>query len=247
MSMISRKELERGEFVAANLDSIVDPEERSEREELSALVTLALNSLGPKEQLVIRKRYPKEGTPALFYRIIGHEEGVSSVRIQQIEGKAMRKLRYPDRIKKLGNYRETNPPKISRIDTAAYINGIFNALHNEDFDRAVFNLALIKCCFFESKTLFQEEITLEKRLALARMLADPKYLRTPNKILIEYLSRFFKYPDVILKNAQRLDQWLDGTSQQKELSELEEMINRSAGRSYQPATSKGRRLLSRPF
>lgn len=65
---------------------------------LVARLETALETLKPKEAEVIRLRLGLDGDEKTF-RSIGEQLGVCSERVRQIEGKALRKLRHPTRVK----------------------------------------------------------------------------------------------------------------------------------------------------
>ena len=75
------------------LDDVVSADQREQ-------IDKALRSLSPREELVLRMRFGVgEGTEHTLAEV-GKTFGVTRERIRQIESKALRKLRHPDRVKK---------------------------------------------------------------------------------------------------------------------------------------------------
>lgn len=70
------------------------------REQLAAV----LNTLTPREEMVIRLRYGLDDAHPRTLEDVGKEFGVTRERIRQIEAKALRKLRHPNRSKKLKDF-----------------------------------------------------------------------------------------------------------------------------------------------
>ncbi|MBE5730520.1 MAG: RNA polymerase sigma factor RpoD [Clostridiales bacterium] len=65
-----------------------------------------LDTLTPREEMVLRLRYGIEDGHPRTLEEVGKEFGVTRERIRQIEAKALRKLRHPSRSKKLKEYIE---------------------------------------------------------------------------------------------------------------------------------------------
>ena len=63
-----------------------------------------LSTLTPRENEVIRKRYGLDDARTKTLEDVGREFNVTRERIRQIEAKALRKLRHPNRTKKLKDY-----------------------------------------------------------------------------------------------------------------------------------------------
>ena len=72
------------------------------KEELYAI----LKDLSDREERVIRLRYGLDDNRPRTLEEVGREFGVTRERIRQIEAKAIKKLRYPTRSKRLGDYKE---------------------------------------------------------------------------------------------------------------------------------------------
>ncbi|MDE7464691.1 MAG: RNA polymerase sigma factor RpoD [Clostridiales bacterium] len=70
------------------------------REQLAAV----LNTLTPREEMVIRLRYGLDDARPRTLEDVGREFGVTRERIRQIEAKALRKLRHPNRSKRLKDF-----------------------------------------------------------------------------------------------------------------------------------------------
>ena len=80
------------------------PDSFIEEEELQHGLARALASLSPREQTVLKLHFGFDGPPQTLDSV-GEQFRVSPSRIQQIEAKALRKLRHPVRIKRLTAYR----------------------------------------------------------------------------------------------------------------------------------------------
>jgi len=63
-----------------------------------------LNTLTPRESRVIRLRFGLDDGRSRTLEEVGAEFGVTRERIRQIEAKAIRKLRHPNRSNKLKGY-----------------------------------------------------------------------------------------------------------------------------------------------
>ena len=65
-----------------------------------------LKELSDREERVIRLRYGLDDNRPRTLEEVGREFGVTRERIRQIEAKAIKKLRHPTRIKRLGDYKD---------------------------------------------------------------------------------------------------------------------------------------------
>ena len=88
---------------ARNVRTLENPSTLYERKELEELVKNSLSSLTPREENVIKMRFGLEGKECTLEEI-GKSFACGRERIRQIEGKALRKLRHPDRSKALQDF-----------------------------------------------------------------------------------------------------------------------------------------------
>lgn len=88
---------------ARNVRMLETPSTIYEQKEIDELLETALSSLTPREEQVIKMRYGLEGKEHHLDEI-GAYYSLSRERIRQIEGKALRKLRHPDRSKALQDF-----------------------------------------------------------------------------------------------------------------------------------------------
>ena len=91
-----------GDFVED--ESIKSPVENAAQMILKEQLMLAIDTLTPREQKVIRLRYGLDDAHPRTLEEVGKEFAVTRERIRQIEAKALRKLRHPNRCKKLEGY-----------------------------------------------------------------------------------------------------------------------------------------------
>jgi RNA polymerase primary sigma factor len=84
-----------GDFIED--DRAVSPLEECSGRELAELTRELLSSLQPREEKILRARFGIDGQPAETLEKIGRTFKVSKERIRQIEKKALRKLRTPNR------------------------------------------------------------------------------------------------------------------------------------------------------
>ena len=71
------------------------PEDNVILSELKTAVSSVLESLTPREEQVIRKRFGINLTTDYTLKEVGHDLSVTVERIRQIEAKALRKLKHP--------------------------------------------------------------------------------------------------------------------------------------------------------
>jgi DNA-directed RNA polymerase sigma subunit (sigma70/sigma32) len=76
--------------------------------ERTKIITKTLNSLTPREEYVVRRRFFDEDT----LEVIANDLGIQRERVRQIEGKALRKLKHPS--KKLDKYFGVEKPDEKR-------------------------------------------------------------------------------------------------------------------------------------
>ncbi|MBQ8211306.1 MAG: sigma-70 family RNA polymerase sigma factor [Treponema sp.] len=91
------------------MDTIADPtimlpEDETYKKGLKSQLLSIIASLTPREQKVIRLRYGLDDSHPRKLEEVGREFNVTRERIRQIEAKALRKLRHPNRCKKLKGF-----------------------------------------------------------------------------------------------------------------------------------------------
>jgi RNA polymerase primary sigma factor len=89
-------------------DSLEDPETRIARQLLKADVNKVLKTLNDREIGVVKLRYGLEDGRMRTLEEIGRVFGVTRERVRQIESKAMRKLKQPERNAVLKGYTDTD-------------------------------------------------------------------------------------------------------------------------------------------
>lgn len=87
-------------------ESIQSPTDNASQDILKAQLLEVIETLTPREQKVIRLRYGLDDGHARTLEEVGKEFNVTRERIRQIEAKALRKLRNPNRCKKLQDFYE---------------------------------------------------------------------------------------------------------------------------------------------
>ena len=87
-------------------DTIKSPTESTAQDILKSQLLSVIETLTPREQKVIRLRYGLDDGHARTLEEVGKEFNVTRERIRQIEAKALRKLRHPNRSKKLQDFVE---------------------------------------------------------------------------------------------------------------------------------------------
>lgn len=91
-----------GDFIEDS--NATSPSESAESRMLREQLIQVLDTLTPRENEVLRKRYGIEDNRPKTLEEVGKEFNVTRERIRQIEAKALRKLRHPSRTKKLKDY-----------------------------------------------------------------------------------------------------------------------------------------------
>lgn len=91
-----------GDFIEDS--NATSPSESAESKMLREQLLQVLNTLTPRENEVLRKRYGLDDNRPKTLEEVGKEFNVTRERIRQIEAKALRKLRHPSRTKKLKDY-----------------------------------------------------------------------------------------------------------------------------------------------
>ena len=85
-------------------ESIKSPTDNAAQDILKAQLFQVIETLTPREQKVIRLRYGLDDSHPRTLEEVGKEFNVTRERIRQIEAKALRKLRHPNRSKKLQDF-----------------------------------------------------------------------------------------------------------------------------------------------
>ena len=83
---------------------IASPNDSATTTMLKEQLLAVLDSLTPREEMVLRLRYGLDDGHPRTLEEVGKEFGVTRERIRQIEAKALRKLRHPQRSKRLKDY-----------------------------------------------------------------------------------------------------------------------------------------------
>ena len=78
-------------------DDIIDPEEIVWQKEMKQIISDTLDGIAPREAKVLRMRFGLEVKDEMTLEDIGLTLDVSRERIRQIEAKALRKLKHPQR------------------------------------------------------------------------------------------------------------------------------------------------------
>ena len=86
-------------------ESALSPLEATSQVLLREQLLSVIETLTPREQKVIRMRYGLDNSHPRTLEEVGKEFNVTRERIRQIEAKALRKLRHPNRSKKLADFR----------------------------------------------------------------------------------------------------------------------------------------------
>lgn len=84
--------------------NVAVPQEAATFSMLKEQLLSVLDTLTPREEMVLRLRYGLDDGHPRTLEEVGKEFGVTRERIRQIEAKALRKLRHPQRSKKLKDY-----------------------------------------------------------------------------------------------------------------------------------------------
>lgn len=87
-------------------DTMKSPTESAAQDILKAQLLAVIETLTPREQKVIRLRYGLDDNHPRTLEEVGKDFNVTRERIRQIEAKALRKLRHPNRSKKLQDFIE---------------------------------------------------------------------------------------------------------------------------------------------
>jgi len=93
-----------GDFIEDT--TALSPADVAEQKMLKEQLIQVLATLTPREERVLRLRYGLDDQRPRTLEEVGKEFNVTRERIRQIEAKALRKLRHPNRLKKLTDYDE---------------------------------------------------------------------------------------------------------------------------------------------
>ena len=91
----------------------VSPEDGASHQLLKEQMEGMLDSLTPRERRVLQLRFGLEDGRSRTLEEVGRDFNVTRERIRQIEAKALRKLRHPSRSRKLKDYIEIGPPRLT--------------------------------------------------------------------------------------------------------------------------------------
>ena len=91
-----------GDFIED--DHVTSPQDQTASALLKEQLLAILDTLSPREEMVLRLRYGIDDGHPRTLEEVGKEFGVTRERIRQIEAKALRKLRHPSRSKKVRDY-----------------------------------------------------------------------------------------------------------------------------------------------
>lgn len=87
-------------------ESVLSPTDSASQDILKTQLMAVIETLTPREQKVIRLRYGLDDGHPRTLEEVGKEFNVTRERIRQIEAKALRKLRHPNRSKKLEDFND---------------------------------------------------------------------------------------------------------------------------------------------
>ena len=96
------EEVTIGSFIADN--SVEDPIENCEKEEMQKAIDNVLSTLSEREANILKLRFGLNGNQPMTLEEVGKQYGLTKERIRQIEIKALQKLRNPVRSNMLKDY-----------------------------------------------------------------------------------------------------------------------------------------------
>ena len=105
-SMTRDEEEDSYPTVFAAESAILSTVDAASKELLKKQIDEVLSTLTPREQRVLQLRFCLEDGQSRTLEEVGKEFNVTRERIRQIEAKALRKLRYPSRSRRLKDYLE---------------------------------------------------------------------------------------------------------------------------------------------
>ena len=85
---------------------MVTPEDNAEQQMLKEEINELLDELDPRDRKVLEMRFGLNGNKTHTLEEIGGQLGITRERVRQIENKAIRKLRNPQRLKKIRDFAE---------------------------------------------------------------------------------------------------------------------------------------------
>ena len=86
--------------------SMVTPEDNAEQQMLKEEINELLDELDPRDRKVLEMRFGLNGNKTHTLEEIGGQLGITRERVRQIENKAIRRLRNPQRLKKIRDFAE---------------------------------------------------------------------------------------------------------------------------------------------
>lgn len=109
---------------------IEGPAEVYDRLETGKQITRSLATLSPREEKVIRLRFGFDGDGEHTLDEVSEKLGVTRERIRQVEAKGLRKLRHPERAKKLEPFMLDGKGKKARQEATARLESAREAEHD---------------------------------------------------------------------------------------------------------------------
>ncbi len=98
-------------FLPSGVGPALLPDDVIEQNELHAAIEGVLDTLTPREKKIVELRFGLNGEEESTYQVIADEFGLSNARTQQIEQKAIRKLKHPSRTRAIIGFVDPDPPK----------------------------------------------------------------------------------------------------------------------------------------
>lgn len=230
LSAVSKKELEGAKFVGANMDEIVDPEERAENADKAKLLRAGVNQLTERQKAVINKRFSSDGSKPKTLKEIGKESGVTPERIRQIEAATLRKLSRSSIKTSLPEYIGIDPSRKEDIEDRlrVYLSGIVNACHRGDLPRALTNLAKARVRLLPTYIKVGNDLfnlgSMIKWDSLDEVVGNPNYIFLTDEELDNSLSRYTYYPKQVREGLKRAE--AEDVPIKKEVKGYESMIRR---------------------
>lgn len=258
LSAVPKKVLERAKFVGANMDEVVDPQQRVENAEKIGLLREQVAKLNDKDQQVINARFPRDGSKPKAQSAIATEFGVTRKRISVREAEAIRKLRRSAKTTPLAEYGETEASKSKGVEDQIriYLNGIVNSCHKGDLPRALTNLANARIRLLPEYLRVESDRIISlgnliNRRSLFELLSNPVYLSLSDETLDNILKLHSSYPKQV-RGALRASESKDDPVN-NELKRFESLIRerfkfeliQASQNSHQPPASEPERALGK--